>query len=34
MLNLNLAVRTYEANLVAMNAAKTMASRTLEIGRG
>lgn len=33
MLNLNLALRTYEANVVAMNAAKTMASRTLEIGR-
>lgn len=33
MLNLNVALRTYEANVVAMNAAKTMASRTLDIGR-
>jgi flagellar basal-body rod protein FlgC len=32
MLNLNTALRAYEANLAAMNAAKTMASRTLEIG--
>jgi flagellar basal-body rod protein FlgC len=33
MLNLSAALRTYEANVVAMNAAKTMASRTLDIGR-
>jgi flagellar basal-body rod protein FlgC len=33
MLNLNIALRTYEANVVAMNAAKTMACRTLDIGR-
>lgn len=32
MLNLNTALRAYEANIVAMNAAKTMAARTLEIG--
>jgi flagellar basal-body rod protein FlgC len=32
MLVLNTALRAYEANIVAMNAAKTMASRTLEIG--
>ena len=33
MLNLNTALRAYEANVVAMNAAKMMASRTLDIGR-
>lgn len=33
MLNLNRALRAYEANLVAMNAAKVMATRTLDIGR-
>ena len=33
MLNVNLAVRAYEANVIAMNAAKVMASRTLDIGR-
>lgn len=33
MLNLNQALRAYEANVVAMNAAKVMASRTLDIGR-
>lgn len=32
MLNLNIALRAYEANLAAMSAAKTMAARTLEIG--
>lgn len=32
MVNLNAALRAYEANVVAMNAAKTMAARTLEIG--
>lgn len=32
MVNLNLALRAYEANVAAMNAAKTMAARTLEIG--
>lgn len=32
MLNLNTALRAYEANVVAMNAAKVMASRTLDIG--
>lgn len=32
MLNLNTALRAYEANVVAMNAAKTMAARTLDIG--
>jgi flagellar basal-body rod protein FlgC len=32
MLQLNTALRAYEANVVAMNAARTMASRTLEIG--
>lgn len=32
MMNLNTALRAYEANVVAMNAAKTMASRTLDIG--
>ncbi|HZV65293.1 MAG TPA: flagellar basal body rod protein FlgC [Telluria sp.] len=32
MVNLNTALRAYEANVVAMNAAKTMASRALDIG--
>ncbi len=32
MVNLNSALRAYEANVVAMNAAKTMAARTLDIG--
>lgn len=32
MLNLNSALRAYEANVVAMTAAKTMAARTLDIG--
>ena len=32
MLNLTTAVRAYEANVAAMNAARTMAARTLEIG--
>ena len=32
MVNLNLALRAYEANVTAMNAARTMAARTLEIG--
>lgn len=32
MVNLNLALRAYEANVAAMNAAKAMAARTLEIG--
>jgi len=32
MVNLSNALRAYEANVVAMNAAKTMAARTLEIG--
>jgi flagellar basal-body rod protein FlgC len=32
MVNLSTALRAYEANVVAMNAAKTMTSRTLEIG--
>jgi flagellar basal-body rod protein FlgC len=32
MLNLNTALRAYEANVAALNAAKTMAARTLEIG--
>ena len=32
MLNLNTALRAYEANVAAMNAAKTMATRALEIG--
>lgn len=32
MVTLNTALRAYEANVVAMNAAKTMAARTLEIG--
>lgn len=32
MLNMNTALRAYEANVAAMNAAKTMAARALEIG--
>lgn len=32
MVNLVTALRAYEANVVAMNAAKTMTARTLEIG--
>lgn len=32
MVNLNLALRAYEANVAAMNAAKTMATRALDIG--
>lgn len=32
MVNMMSALRAYEANVVAMNAAKTMAARTLEIG--
>jgi flagellar basal-body rod protein FlgC len=32
MVNLNTALRAYEANIAALNAAKTMAARTLEIG--
>lgn len=32
MLNLNTALRAYEANVAAMSAARTMASRTLDIG--
>ncbi len=32
MMNLNTALRAYEANVAAMNAAKTMATRALEIG--
>lgn len=32
MMNLNTALRAYEANVVAMTAAKTMAARTLDIG--
>lgn len=32
MLNLNTALRAYEANVAAMTAAKAMATRTLEIG--
>lgn len=32
MVNLTTALRAYEANVVAMNAAKTMAMKTLEIG--
>jgi flagellar basal-body rod protein FlgC len=32
MMNLNTALRAYEANVVAMNAARTMAARTLDIG--
>jgi flagellar basal-body rod protein FlgC len=34
MLNLNTALRSYEANVAAMNAARTMAARTLDIGNG
>ncbi|MCB5191879.1 flagellar basal body rod protein FlgC [Methylobacillus arboreus] len=34
MVNLMTAVRTYEANVVAMNAAKSMALKALDIGRG
>jgi flagellar basal-body rod protein FlgC len=32
MLNVNLALRSYEANLAAFTAARTMAARTLDIG--
>jgi flagellar basal-body rod protein FlgC len=32
MMNLNTALRAYEANVAAMNAAKAMATRALEIG--
>lgn len=32
MLNINTALRAYEANVVALNAAKTMAARSLDIG--
>jgi len=32
MVNLNTALRAYEANVAAMNAARTMAARTLDIG--
>jgi flagellar basal-body rod protein FlgC len=32
MVNLNTALRAYEANVTAMNAARTMAARALEIG--
>lgn len=32
MINMMSALRAYEANVVAMNAAKTMAARTLDIG--
>lgn len=32
MMNLTVALRAYEANLTVMNAAKVMATRTLEIG--
>lgn len=32
MVNLNTALRAYEANVAAMNAAKTMAARALDIG--
>ncbi|MYM32218.1 flagellar basal body rod protein FlgC [Duganella sp. CY15W] len=32
MVNLNTALRAYEANVAAMNAARTMASRALDIG--
>lgn len=32
MVNLNVALRAYEANVAAMSAARTMAARTLEIG--
>jgi flagellar basal-body rod protein FlgC len=34
MLTLNTALRSYEANVAAMNAARTMAARTLDIGNG
>lgn len=34
MMNLMTAMRTYEANVVAMNAAKTMALKALDIGGG
>lgn len=34
MLNLNTALRSYEANVAAMNAARTMAARSLDIGNG
>jgi len=32
MMNMNTALRAYEANVAAMNAAKTMAARALDIG--
>jgi flagellar basal-body rod protein FlgC len=32
MVNLNTALRAYEANVTAMNAARTMAARALDIG--
>jgi flagellar basal-body rod protein FlgC len=32
MVNLNSAMRAYEANVIAMNAARTMATRALDIG--
>lgn len=32
MVNLSLAIRSYEANVVAMNAAKSMARKALELG--
>lgn len=32
MVNMNTALRAYEANVVAMNAARVMAARTLDIG--
>lgn len=32
MVNLNIALRSYEANVAAMTAARTMAARTLDIG--
>ena len=32
MMNLNIALRAYEANVAALNAAKTMAAHALEIG--
>jgi flagellar basal-body rod protein FlgC len=32
MVNLNLALRAYEANVAAMSAARTLAARTLDIG--
>lgn len=34
MLNVNSALRTYEANVAAMSAARTMAARALDIGSG